>query len=138
MKDTRMSDIVFMALAIWREARGESILGQTAVAMSILNRVARPSWWGHSVLEVLFKKWQYSSLTDPHDPQLTAWPIENAIWQQCLQVAADAIHGISDNPVPGADSYFDDSIPAPKWATPETFVKQIGKLRFYNLDHDRE
>jgi spore germination cell wall hydrolase CwlJ-like protein len=64
-------------------------------------------------------------------------------WIECLQAASNAVDGIADkraseNPVPGADGYYDISISPPKWATPETFVKQIGKLRFYNLDRDFE
>ena len=130
---------VFLALVVWREARGESYEGKAAVASSIMNRVTRPSWWGHDVLSVVFKKWQYSSMTDPKDKQLAIWPQKFALdWIECLQVASNAVDGILKNPVPGADGYYDISIPPPKWATPETFVKQIGKLRFYNLDHDIE
>lgn len=89
-------------------------------------------------MEVLFKKWQYSSLTDPKDPQLTTWPKDDTVWGHCLYVADGVLNGVFSNPVPGADSYFDLSIPAPAWATPEMFVKQIGKLRFYNVDRDVE
>ena len=130
---------VFLALVIWREARGESYEGKAAVASSIMNRVARPSWWGNDVLSVVFKKWQYSSMTDPKDIQLTTWPQKHAPdWVECLQAASNAVDGILKNPVPGADGYYDISIPPPKWATTETFVKQIGRLRFHNLDHDIE
>jgi spore germination cell wall hydrolase CwlJ-like protein len=138
MIDNLMADKVFLALAVWREARGEERIGQTAVAISILNRVHRPSWWGKSVMEVLFKKWQYSSLTDPHDPQLVAWPKDDPTWKQCLQVASDAIDGLSPDPAPGADSYFDQSIAPPIWAKKEMFVCKIGHLSFYNVDMDTE
>ena len=138
INDDLMDDKVFLALAIWREARGETLLGQTAMAYSILNRVAKPCWWGHTIMEVLFKKWQYSSLTDPKDRQLTAWPVKDKVWKQCLSVACDAISGVSSNPAPGSDSYFDDSISAPKWATQDKFVRKIGRLNFYNIDMDTE
>lgn len=133
------ADISFLALAIWREARGESLEGKIAVACSVMNRVERPSWWGTTVLEVVFKKWQYSSLTDPRDAQLTTWPRESApAWQECLVVADMALkHGV-ENPVPGADSYHDISIPDPYWATPDMFVGQIGRLKFYDVDKDYE
>ena len=135
----RCQDVVFLALVIWREARGETAECRAGVGHSILNRVKRPSWWGNDILSVCTKKWQYSSMTDPKDPQLTRWPISlDASWVACLQLAADILNGKIENPVPGADSYFDISIPAPKWATPETFVKQIDKIKFYNLDHDIE
>jgi len=133
------ADVTFLALCIWREARGAPLEAQAGVACSILNRVDRPSWWGRSITEVLFKRWQYSSITAPGDPQLTTWPgTRDPWWAQCLTVARDAIEGRLPNPVPGADSYYDLSIPPPKWATAETFVKQIGRLRFYNVDRDVE
>lgn len=134
-----VTDKVFLALVIWREARGESYLCKTAVASSIMNRVSKPSWWGIDLMSVIFKKWQYSSMTDPKDKQLATWPQKYAVdWIECLQAASNAVDGISENLVPGADGYYDTSIPPPKWATPDTFVKQIGRLRFYNLDCDIE
>jgi hypothetical protein len=53
------------------------------------------------------------------------------------------ILGQLDNPMPGADSYYDSSIPAPKWAKYELFVGQISSphgnaLRFYDVDQDHE
>lgn len=133
------ADKTFLALTVWREARGESKEVQAGVAHVILNRVRRPSWWGRDVMSVVFKKWQFSSLTDPRDKQLTTWPETNdRSWQQCLQVVADVVDGRLKNPVPGADSYYDISIPAPRWATDKDFVAMIGRVRFYNLDHDVE
>ena len=131
-------ELVFLALCVWREARGEGFTARLAVAYSILNRVEKPSWWGRSVMEVVFKRWQYSSLTDPHDPQLTTWPIWDSTWQGCLDVADKAIGKKVDNPVPHADSYFDVSITAPAWATDDIFIAQVGRLRFYNVDKDYE
>ena len=132
-------DLVFLALVVWREARGESHECQVAVAHSILNRVQRPAWWGDSVLSVVTKKWQYSSMTDPRDVQLVKWPSPvDAAWPGCMEIARDVLAGATVNPVRGADGYYDVSIPPPKWATPDTFVRQIGRIRFYNLDHDTE
>jgi N-acetylmuramoyl-L-alanine amidase len=133
------SDLTFLALTIWREARAEPLDGKIAVGFSILNRVERPSWWGRSLLEVVTKKWQYSSMTDPNDRQLTKWPTSNdPAWLECLEAAAGVLGRYVPNPVTGADSYYAVSIPAPKWATPETFVRQIGAHRFHNLDRDVE
>ena len=131
-------DVVFLALVIWREARGESMIGKIAVAHSVLNRVNKPKWWGKSVLEVLFKKLQYSSVTDPHDKQLTTWPQKNPLWNECKAIAFGVLAGEMENPVPCADSYHDISIPSPYWAEPDMFVRQIGRLKFYNVDRDYE
>lgn len=135
----RCAETIFLALAVWREARGESREAQEAVAMSILNRVERPSWWGKDVMGVVFKKWQVSSLTDPKDRQLVVWPSSGLVsWNLAMEIADDAISDKLQHPAPGADSYHDISIPPPKWATKENFVCQIGKLLFYNVDYDIE
>jgi spore germination cell wall hydrolase CwlJ-like protein len=133
----RIADTFLLALCIWREARGESLLGKTAVACSIMERVKNPTWWGNDVQSVVTKKWQYSSMTDPHDPQLTLFPARtDSSWFQCLQVADEAVSNTLQNPVPRADSYYDVSIPPPRWATPGCFIGQVGRLRFYHLGND--
>jgi len=135
----KSADFIFLTLTVWREARGEPVAVKAAVAHSILNRVNRPSWWGKDIMGVVFKKWQYSSLTDPKDPQLTTWPkADETAWQECLVIASNVMKGLLENPVPGADSYYDISIQAPYWAKDEAFVCQIGRVRFYNLDNDYE
>lgn len=134
-------DLIFMALTIWREARGESSLTKIAVGYSILNRVRNPKWWGTTVQDVVTKAWQYSSLTDPHDPQLTKWPKStDTPWLDSLAAAACVLSAspMTPNPAPGADSYFDLSIAAPVWARPQDFIAQLDHLRFYNVDRDHE
>lgn len=134
------ADLTFLALVIWREARGQSEECKRGVAYSILNRVQRPSWWGKDISSVVFARLQYSSMTYAKDPQLTTWPAnsKDPSWIECLNVANEAISSISDNPVPGADSYHDISIAAPKWADPKMFVKQLGRIRFFDTDHDHQ
>lgn len=126
-----------LALCIWREARAEPLEGRVAVAFTVLNRAKHPGWWGNDVYSVVTKPWQYSSITAPGDKQLHLFPkLSDTTWLECLQVASDVLDGDVPNPVPGADSYFADYIPAPKWATADKFVRQIGHHLFYNLDGD--
>jgi N-acetylmuramoyl-L-alanine amidase len=134
----RISDVFYLGLVVWREARGEGTECMTAVAHSIMNRVNNPKWWGKDVISVVTKKWQYSSMTDPNDKQLTTWPGNDPWWEKALQIAANVYDGKTENPVPGADSYFDISIPNPKWAAEANFVRQVGRIKFYNLDNDTE
>jgi len=137
MNDQQSVDLTFLALTLWREARGESEECLAAIAGCILNRVSRPSWWGNDIMSVLFKKWQFSSLTDPKDGQLTTWPTTGEkSWVRCLKMARCAIQGVIQHPAPGADHYYDISIPPPKWADPKKFVRQIGRVRFYDLDKE--
>lgn len=133
------SDEFFMALVIWREARGEPLRAQIAVGFCILDRVNHPKWWGHNIMDVIRKRLQFSSMTDPRDKQLTTWPgPKDYSWDNALQVAAGVISGGYVNPADGADSYHDISIPSPKWAEEKKFVAQIGRLKFYNVDKDIE
>lgn len=123
-----------LALVVWREARGEPIKAKQAVADSIMNRVVNPKWWGRSLGEIIGKKWQYSSMAAPGDPNLIAYPLpSDHSFQECLAVAETAVAFPHRS---GADSYYDTSIPPPAWAKSERFVEQIGRIRFYNTDGD--
>lgn len=133
--DWTIADIVFLALLIWREARGEPYMGKVAVAWTVRDRVEHPKWWGDSYSGVMARRWQYSSLTAPGDPQLTKWPIfPDPTFATCLEIADRVIHGTVENPFPGADSYHATSISAPYWAKEEQFVGAIGGHKFYNVD----
>ena len=137
--DYRSVYIVFLALAIYREARNQTERCMLGVACSVRDRVNNPKWWGNSYLSVLFKKWQYSSLTAVGDSQLLIWPKDDdAIYLKCLSIAEQVVDNKVDSPFPGADSYYDISITAPNWATDNKFVGQDGKIKFYNLDNDIE
>lgn len=127
------ADLAFLALTLWREARGESRDAKIAVAHSIINRTLSPSW-GDTIMSVLFQRLQYSSLTHSLDPQLSVWPKESdASWDECLQIAHDVLEGTIQSNIDKADSYHDTSIQPPNWASPQSFIKQIGKLRFYRV-----
>ena len=129
------ADRVFLALMIWREARGESDQVRLAVGYTVSERIkSKAGWWGDDVLSVIACKWQYSSFTDPRDKQLTTWPRSTDLaWQKCLTIADMVLSGTVENPASGADSYFDTSISAPNWATPERHVIDIGRLKFYKV-----
>lgn len=133
-------ELAIVALTLWREARGCPYEVQLAVACSIRNRVRRPSWWGKTYAEVCLARLQYSSMTYPKDPQLTRFPksVTDEGFGQCLEIARRVMRDEVDSPVPGADSYFDDSIPPPTWATPDKFVAKLGRISFYNMDRDVE
>jgi spore germination cell wall hydrolase CwlJ-like protein len=137
MDQQRITDLFYLAFVLWREARNEPRDGKVALVYSILNRVKNPKWWGNDVASVCTKPWQYSSMTDPHDVQLTKYPAStDPSWVECIQVASDVYDGTVPNPCPGADSYYATYISAPNWAKPEQFVAQVGAHRFYNTDGD--
>ncbi len=133
----RIVNIFMMALTVWREARGQSVEARTAVAFVLKDRAAEGGWWardGDDILSVAATKRQFSSLTAPDDPQLTTWPRDDEpVWIECLGLAQQVEYGVIANPAPGADSYYDVSIPAPRWASTGTFLRQIGNIRFYRV-----
>jgi spore germination cell wall hydrolase CwlJ-like protein len=133
----KQADKIFLALTLWREARGENEEVIKSVGFVILNRVRKGGWYGTDISSVIFKKYQFSSLTDPKDRQLTTWPLStDKSWQKCLAIADDLIENKIGNKISDADSYYDISIREenkPKWATQANFIKQIGRLRFYKV-----
>jgi hypothetical protein len=134
-----LCDVFYLALVIWREARGASHDAQVAIGWTVMNRVARPGWWGTTIDEISTKRFQFSSLTAPGDPQLVKWPVcSDASWLACLGVAYDILHGDEPTMFPGADSYYDDSIAAPAWTHGATLCGKIDNLNFYDVDHDHE
>lgn len=137
MIDYAIYEQVMLVLTVWREASGELHPAKVAVTFSILNRVAHPKWWGTRLGPVIAKKWQYSSMAAPGDPNLIRYPLpQDLSFQDALLAVNAVLAGTESNPVEGADSYYDISIAPPKWAKPEQFVKQVGAFRFYNTDGD--
>jgi len=131
--------ISLLALAMWREARGEGSEAMIAIGCALRNRAQKPCWWGKNLIAVITKKWQVSSMAAPGDRQLILYPQEgDKAFDQALSLAGQVINGLVENLFPGADSWYDDSIPAPKWATKDNFCGKIGRLSFHNVDMDTE
>lgn len=139
-----ISELAFLALMIWREARGASHDGQVAVGYTVINRVGRPSWWGKTLDQVLFKLYQYSSMAAPGDPQLINYPrLTDPSWRECLHVANAVLSGEPVVQFPGADSYHDSSIPTPPRMATGRYCGEIVSpqglsLKFFDVDHDYE
>lgn len=136
---TQAWEFALFALTIWREARGEPHRGKLGVAWSIRNRVMKPGkdWWGNDWEEVILKKWQYSSISDPSDPNVKILPGDpktDATWAECLAVAEDVYGNIVADPTGGATHYHaawmtGDKLP--KWAETAQFKVQLGNHLFY-------
>lgn len=124
-------DVCLSSLTVYREARGEPYPGQLGVAWVIRNRAALAGWMGKTPSAVCTKKWQFSSMTDPHDPQLATWPADDAVWDVCVQAVQEAFAGTGDDPTGGATHYHDISIALPQAWGDAQFLTQIGRLRFY-------
>ncbi len=130
-----LSALDLMKLCVWREARGEGILGKRGVAHVIQNRADDSSWWGHDVRSVILRPWQFSSF-NAADPNSNKWPAQgDPSFQDCENVCEAVAGGNDEDITSGATSYYDISIPRPRWASDGSNVLtlSVGRLRFYRL-----
>lgn len=133
---TPIFDQSFLALCLWREARGEGVGGMLAVACVIRNRVLRDA---ESYYTEVVKKWQFSSLTAVGDPELIVYPSEDPknpnyqMWNQAQQIAASVIAGQQTDITHGATLYHTVQMGFPHtWDRSKvTQVAQIGNHIFY-------
>jgi hypothetical protein len=93
-------------------------------------------WWGGSVVEVITKNYQYSSMTAPGDSQLRVWPREND--PQWAAIAAE-VEALTDGTVgvqTDATHYFSLPLTSPPLAWGQvTLVAggDLGSVKFYRL-----
>ncbi len=131
-----LSELELLELCVWREARGEGLLGKRGVAHVIQNRAAHPGWWGGpSIHSVILKAWQFSSF-NPGDPNSEEWPDDNdPSFADCAEICEAVARGTDEDITSGATSYHDISIPPPAWATDGSneLTLAVGRLKFYKL-----
>ncbi len=124
---------ISLALCMWREARGEGHDGMRAVGHVIRNRVVAdkiPDDWD----QVIFRKWQFSSMTATGDSQLTAWPKHgDPEFDDALDISEHVYRGDDFDLTQGATHYFADTIPMPQWAKNMTETVKLGHHTFYKL-----
>ncbi len=135
MNPLQAGQIGLLGLLLYREARGAGSLARLAIAFTVTERTKHGGWWGTDLASVIRHPLQYSSLTAPHDPQLSVYPASDNefVWLDCLTCAMQALNGSVANPVPEADSYYDDSIAPPEWATDANLIRKIGRLNFHKV-----
>ena len=115
-----------IAVAVYHEARGESLEGQMAVAKVIMNRAASgkypTSWCG-----VVKQPWQFSFVRNGRFPSVD---YSSAAWRKAMGVTRLAVA----NAVPSVSSeclwYHADYV-APSWGRRLTRVEKIGAHIFY-------
>src|SRR5277367_6025012 len=112
----QLSDLELCSLCVWREARGEGLLGKRGVAHVIKNRADAPGWWGTSISQVILHPFQFSSFLES-DPNSGKWPEDNdPSYSDSLTVSEDVLVNGDEDITNGATSYFSTDIPTPIWA----------------------
>ena len=130
-----LTDLELLTLCVWREARGEGMLGKRGVAHVVCNRVKRPCWWGHTVKQVILHPEQFSSF-NMRDPNSSKWPTDVEPAGEDSEMAASLVlGGTDDDPTKGATHYHDISIEFPErsWGLRSKFEEtlEVGRLKFY-------
>lgn len=129
-------DIETLARTLWGECRGETIVGQRAVAQVIINRSKDPRW-PDSIADVCLQPWQFSAWNenDPNREKLEKVGLNDIAFVDCLHVAIDAMSGSPDL-VKGANHYLTSALAKsrpPKWFDPAKVTKTIGSHVFLKL-----
>jgi hypothetical protein len=143
--EQKVMDIIFIALTLWREARGEKPEVKYAISHVIKNRLDRK--WGKQTtfMDICTAPWQFSGMSATGDPNLSKFPkAKDAIWGECIEIA-ESIWAVKDSdtslldPTNGAVFYHDKSIPkAPgAWGkVEETLVR--GRIKFYKVKGEKK
>jgi N-acetylmuramoyl-L-alanine amidase len=117
-----------IAVAVYHEARGESLEGQLAVAKVIMNRAASgkypTSWCG-----VVKQPWQFS-FVNPRSGYMPSVDQGSASWRKALGVTRLAVANAVQS-VPAECLWYHADYVAPSWGRRLTRVEKIGAHIFY-------
>jgi N-acetylmuramoyl-L-alanine amidase len=115
-----------IAVAVYHEARGETLEGQLAVARVIMNRAVSgrypASWCG-----VVKQPWQFSFVRNGRMPSVDE---SSTAWRNALGVTRLAINNAVES-VPTDCLWYHANYVAPSWGRRLTRVSQIGAHIFY-------
>ncbi|WP_249292462.1 spore cortex-lytic enzyme [Metabacillus flavus] len=113
------NDLQLMANAVYGESRGESYVGQVAVAAVILNRIESPTF-PDTAAGVIFEPGAFTAVADGQ-----IWLEPNA---QAKKAVLDAINGW--DPTESALYYFNPDTATSGWIWGRPQIKKIGKHIF--------
>ncbi len=137
--DPRLTAGEFLqALALYREARGESLAAKSGILAVIRNRAAQsPKFgWPPTTTGVILQPYQFSSF-NANDPNAKVWPDASSPgqWQAWLDCCVVVQAPLAADPTEGANHYeaLAPVAQRPDWAIPAKLTVTIGKTRFYKL-----
>jgi len=118
-----------LALTVFAEARGESWLGQAAVAQTVINRAVAD---GEGVCDVIAAPGQFNGIDDWPFPRLPH-EIDAPAWEVAQQVADAVIEGdyvVSPPACASATYFYRSDIRIPGWARGMDVVCKVGNHIF--------
>ena len=123
-------ELEVMARIIKGEALQCSFEGKVAVGAVILNRV-RSSKFPNDIISVCHQPSQFSC----YNPQFRARLYNGPVPEECFRAAREALAG--NDPVNGADHYYNPYLVRPSWARNMVLVRRIGTNRTNTHDFFR-
>jgi spore germination cell wall hydrolase CwlJ-like protein len=131
-KARRRADLECLTDAVYFEARGESVRGQTAVAQVVLNRVKHPAY-PKSVCAVVFQGagrsgCQFSFACDGSMRKRR----EDLAWDRARDIAARTLAGAVRADI-GSATHFHTTAVSPAWAPQMLRVASVGTHIFYKF-----
>lgn len=133
MSDTdQFSDTEILAKTLYGECRGEPFEGKQAVANVIMNRVNNPRWWGNDVRSVCLRAYQFSCWLqfDPNRSKIMEVTSDDPVYEQCIELAVEAMSGNLSDVTGGCDSYLRIGT-VTDWSKKLTPYCEIGHHSFY-------
>lgn len=127
--DHDLRQIECLADNIYHEARGESIIGQIAVAQVTLNRVEH-SYFPDTVCDVVWQPHQFSWTGDGRSDETH----DRARYEVAVNIAETVYVEVEDDPTDGALFYHATYISPPSWTRQMEEVTNIGVHVFYHWD----
>ena len=113
---------LWLSLNVYHEARGESHMGQMAVAHVTLNRAASS---GESIKEVVNKPFQFTWTMQSSE---TKWPGDFSAFTESMRAVIDAVEGYDFTM--GANHYHNGTV-KPEWAKEMKYIGTIDNHLFY-------
>jgi N-acetylmuramoyl-L-alanine amidase len=118
-KNASENDVKLLANAVYGEARGESYIGQVAIAAVILNRLENPNF-PKTIPGIIFQPGAFTAVSDGQ-----IWLTPN---KQAKRAVYDALNGY--DPSNGAIYYFNPATATSKWIWSRPQIKRIGRHIF--------
>jgi spore germination cell wall hydrolase CwlJ-like protein len=122
---TREAEKTCIATAIYHEARGESLLGQVAVANVIINRM-KSQWFPATACDVVYQRKQFSWTLFPSKLE----PVVDYGSDVIMKIAELALSGRLIDYTNGATHYHTTAV-KPYWKHTKTYTTTIGNHIFY-------
>lgn len=129
MTPSELSRLYMLALAIWREARGEPARGQLLVGTTIRNRV-EDRRWPNTYVGVITQRLQFSAF-NLGDPNVLKYPAEDdPTWAPCVAAARAVLEAPA--PISPVNHYCTTTV-HPTWRDDRKLTEVAGHHAFFTL-----